>query len=62
MAMDIPSHLRVLREFIAALDQRLPHVERVGEAEIARDAADLKATALARIAELERQLESERRD
>jgi hypothetical protein len=58
--MDIPTHLRVLREFIAALEQRLPHVERVGEAEIARDAAELKATALARIAELERELESQR--
>jgi hypothetical protein len=59
--MDIPTHLRILREFIAALDQRLPHVERAGEASIARDAAELKATALARIAELERELEAGRR-
>ena len=58
--MDIATHLRILREFIAALDQRLPHVERAGEAAIAKDAAELKATALARIAELERELESGR--
>ena len=59
--MDTVTHLRVLREFIAALDDRVPHVERVGEAAIAHDAAELKATALARIAELERELESQRR-
>jgi hypothetical protein len=37
------------------LDRRVPHVERVGEAAIARDAAMLKAKALKRIAELEDQ-------
>jgi hypothetical protein len=43
-----------LRELIEALDGRVPHIERVGETEIARDAALLKQKALARIAELER--------
>lgn len=42
-----------LRELIVALDERLPHVERTGEAAIARDAAALKAKALRRIAEIE---------
>lgn len=45
--------VRDLRELIAALDSRLPQVHRPGEASIARDAADLKARALRRIAELE---------
>lgn len=58
--MDTVTHLRVLREFIAALDDRVPQVERAGEAAIARDAAELKATALARINELERELASQR--
>ena len=42
-----------LHELIAALDRRVPQVERAGEASIARDAAELKAKALKRIAELE---------
>jgi hypothetical protein len=46
--------IRELRELIAALDRRLPQVERVGEVSIARAAAVLKAEALKRIAELER--------
>jgi len=45
--------LRHLRELIAALDRRVPHVERVGEATIAKDAASLRKKALQRIAELE---------
>ncbi len=44
-----------LRELIAALDRRVPRVERAGELSIARDAAALKASALKRIAELERE-------
>jgi hypothetical protein len=44
--------IRELRELIAALDRRVPQVERAGEAAIARDAAMLKAKALKRIAEL----------
>jgi hypothetical protein len=43
----------VLRELIEALGRRLPHVERAGEAAIARDAEALKESALRRIAELE---------
>lgn len=53
--MDVATNLRILHELIAALDARLPHVERSGEADIARDAAMLKARALARIAELSRE-------
>ena len=47
------ANIRVLHELIAALDRRLPQVQRAGEAAIARDAAALKAKALERIAELE---------
>jgi hypothetical protein len=47
--------LRHLRELVAALDRRVPHCERVGEVEIARDAAALRDTAMKRIAELERE-------
>ena len=46
--------VRELLELIAAIDRRVPHVERAGEIEIARDASALKARALKRIAELER--------
>jgi hypothetical protein len=42
-----------LRELIAAIDRRVPHIERDGEIAIARDAATLREKALARIAELE---------
>lgn len=45
--------LRHLRELIAALDRRVPHIERIGETAIARDAATLREKALARIAQLE---------
>ena len=44
-----------LRELIEALDRRLPQMERVGELQIARDAAALKKRALARLADLEKQ-------
>ena len=46
--------IRQLNELIAALDRRVPQVQRAGEAKIARDAAALKARALKRIEELER--------
>jgi len=46
--------VRELLELIAALDRRLPQVERAGEAAIAQDAAALKNRALKRIEELER--------
>ncbi len=45
--------IRELRELVAALDRRVPHVERAGEAAIARSAADLRAAAVRRIEELE---------
>jgi hypothetical protein len=45
--------IRERHELIAALDRRVPQVERAGEASIARDAAALKVKALKRIAELE---------
>jgi hypothetical protein len=41
-----------LRELIAALDRRVPQLERIGETEIAADAARLKRIAEARIATL----------
>ena len=47
--------VRDLRELIAALDRRVPQVQRSGEAAIARDAAGLRARALKRIEELERE-------
>ena len=43
-----------LRELIAALDRRVPRLEREGERDIALDAMALKLAALKRIAELER--------
>ena len=52
--MEIPASIRVLRELIAALDRRLPQMHRAGEADIARDAAALKARTLERITRLER--------
>ena len=47
--------IKTLKELIAALDRRLPHVERLGEAAIADEAAALKARALERIEELQRE-------
>jgi hypothetical protein len=49
--------IRHLRELIAALDRRVPRIERVGEANIARDAAALKKKALERLAELQADVE-----
>ena len=49
------SAVRELQELIAALDRRVPQVQRAGEVSIARDAAALKARALKRIEELERE-------
>jgi hypothetical protein len=43
-----------LRELVRALDQRVPHMERAGEAKIAREAAALRDKALKRIAQLEK--------
>jgi hypothetical protein len=54
MALTTHQRVRELRELIAALDRRVPQVQRSGEASIARDAAVLKRRALKRIEELER--------
>src|SRR4029077_20296642 len=45
--------LQHLRDLIEALDRRVPQVERAGEVTIAREASDLRAMALKRVAELE---------
>jgi preprotein translocase subunit SecD len=45
--------IRHLRELIDALERRVPMIERLGEAQIAREAAALKKKALKRLAELE---------
>ena len=45
--------IRHLRELIAALDKRQTRIERVGETDIARDAAALRKKALQRLAELQ---------
>jgi hypothetical protein len=50
----IPELIDDLRDLVAALDRRVPRLERAGEAEITRDAAFLRAAALTRIAELQR--------
>jgi hypothetical protein len=50
-----PSHrerVAALRELIEALDRRVPHVERLGEARIAREAAALRKDATTRIEQL----------
>ena len=44
-----------LHELIAALDRRVPQVERSGEASIARAAAALRAETMKRIADLEQE-------
>ena len=46
--------VRHLRELVAALDRRVPRIERDGERAIARDAQGLRRAALKRICELER--------
>jgi len=45
--------VRDLHELVAALDRRVPQIERAGEVSIARAAAALKVEALQRIQELE---------
>jgi hypothetical protein len=47
--------IRELYELIAALDRRVPQVQRAGEASIAHAAAALRVQALQRIADLERE-------
>ena len=48
--------IRELNELIAALDRRVPHVERSGEMSIARAAGALRDEAVKRIADLEREM------
>jgi hypothetical protein len=51
---DTPTEqIQLLRELIEALDRRVPQIERTGEIQIARDAANLREKALTRIAALE---------
>jgi len=49
-----PTTVSRLHDVIAAIDRRVPHAERRNEAAIPSNAADLRATALARLALLER--------
>jgi hypothetical protein len=58
MAVKPERLVRELREFIAALDRRVPRVERLGEASIAREAAALRARAVQRLRELESEVPS----
>jgi hypothetical protein len=56
--LDSVARLRIVRELhelIAALDRRVPHVERAGEVAIAKAAAVLRDEALKRIDEIERE-------
>jgi hypothetical protein len=51
--------VRELHELIAALDRRVPQVERVGELAIAQAAAALRDEASKRIATLEREADAD---
>jgi hypothetical protein len=59
--VNVSKSIRTLREVIEALDRRRPQAERPGEAAIAQDAAALRALALERIDELERDPTAEAR-
>ena len=48
--------VRELGELIKAIDRRLPHIERAGEEEIEQTARKLRSDAVARIAEIEREV------
>jgi hypothetical protein len=52
MAVTTAMLARELEDLIAALDRRVPRVEQAGEVAIAREAAALRARAVARLAEL----------
>ncbi len=47
--------IRELRELIAALDRRVPQIQRVGELSIARASAELRALAMSRLEQLVRE-------
>jgi hypothetical protein len=53
MAVSANDLTRELHELIAALDRRLPRVEQLGEADIAREAAGLREKAVRRLKELQ---------
>ena len=53
MAVNRTRVIAELRELIAALDSRVPHVERAGEERIAREAAALRSRAVERLREIE---------
>ena len=50
----VQSLVHDLRQLVAALDRRVPRIEREGERATARDAPGLRRAALKRICELER--------
>jgi hypothetical protein len=50
---DLRTTMQTLVELIAAIDKRLPQVERAGESAIANAAVALRAEALTRIGEIE---------
>jgi hypothetical protein len=52
MAISASELTRDLEELIAAIDRRVPRLDRAGEAAIVRDAAALRAKAVERLAEL----------
>ena len=52
MEMNRLDLVRELEELIVALDRRVARVEKAGEAAIARDAAALRAKALARLQQI----------
>lgn len=52
MEISRPDLVRELEELIVALDRRVARVEQAGEAAIARDAAALRAKAVARLQQL----------
>jgi hypothetical protein len=54
MAVSTNELARELEELIAAIDRRVPRLDRAGEAAIARDAAALRAKAVERLTELAR--------
>jgi type VI protein secretion system component VasF len=53
-AAEVRAMLSDLAELIAAIDRRVPRLERIGEAQIAQDAADLRERALNLIQRIER--------
>lgn len=57
-AASLPDLATQLEELIAAIDRRLPQVQRAGEVAIADAAMRLRTEALKRLGEIERELAS----